>query len=116
MSARLQVLVIALHLGIAVLVLCAVTLLATLERPITPLVAGIFGTILGLAGGSGAAAAALGTALNGKSAVAPEYLLNQQQLLREGMRLVAGQDAMSDRSIVTAGDADSPVMKAPRPG
>src|SRR5437764_1318644 len=66
-SARLQVLVIAFHLGIGLAVLAAVTLLAALDKPITPVTAGIFGAVLGLAGAGGVAAATLGTALNGKS-------------------------------------------------
>jgi hypothetical protein len=98
-SARLQVVVIAMHLSIAVFVLCAVTVLAETEKPITPLVAGIFGTVLGLAGGAGAASAALGTALNGKSAVSPELLLNQQQLIERGQRLLAAQQPISEAAI-----------------
>jgi hypothetical protein len=99
------------HLVIAVLVLSAVTLLAETEKPISPLVAGIFGTVLGLAGGAGAAAAALGTALNGKSAVAPDLLANQQQIIREAQSLIAGQQPISDAARTQAAASTQPPLK-----
>jgi hypothetical protein len=109
-SGRLQVLVIGMHLLVAMVVVAAVTLLTATEKPITPLVAGIFGTVLGLAGGAGAAAAALGTALNGKSAVSPELLANQQQIIREAQSLIAGQQPISNAARTQAAVSTEPPL------
>src|SRR5436190_24122828 len=76
-SARLQTIVILAHLGVGVTVLLAVTVLTSLGKPISAFAAGIFGAVVGLAGGGAAATATLGTALNGKSAVSPELIANQ---------------------------------------
>lgn len=90
---------IALHLGVGIAVLTSVTILTALHDPITPLLAGIFGTLIGLAGGSATAAAALGSALNGKSTVDPGMIANQQQIIREGQQLIAAGTPVSQAAV-----------------
>ena len=102
MNARLQTVVIVAHLGVGVAVLAAVTTLSVLGKPISAFAAGIFGAVVGLAGGGAAATATLGTALNGKSAVSPELLANQQQIIREAQNLLAGQAPLSDAALARA--------------
>lgn len=114
-SARLQVLVIAFHLGIGLAVLAAVTLLAALDKPITPVTAGIFGAVLGLAGAGGVAAATLGSALNGKSVVSPQLLANQQQIIRESAHLLAGQEPVSTTSLERATAETLPPLQGSDP-
>lgn len=101
-SARLQVVVIALHLAVGLAVLTAVTVLAALQRPISSVIAGIFGAVLGLAGAGGVAAATLGSALNGKSAVSPELLANQQQIIRDATHLLAQQQPVESAALTRA--------------
>jgi hypothetical protein len=109
-SARLQVVVIAFHLGVGLAVLAAVTLLAALDKPVTPVTAGIFGAVLGLAGAGGVAAATLGAAVNGKSVVSPGLLANQQQIIRESAHLLASQEPVSAAALERAtGEAVPPL-------
>jgi hypothetical protein len=110
-SARLQAVVIVAHLAVGVTVLAAVTALSVLGKPITAFAAGIFGAVVGLAGGGAAATATLGTALNGKSAVSPDLLANQQQIIREAQNLLAAQAPISDAALQRATDASSPPLK-----
>lgn len=108
MNARVQAFVIGAHLAVGVAVLLAVTVLTALGKPISAFAAGIFGAVVGLAGGGAAATATLGTALNGKSAVSPELLSTQQSIIREGQRLLAAQQPLSAAAIEAADTTTQP--------
>lgn len=68
-TARGQLLVVALHALLGLSVLIAASVLTALHDPIGSTLASLFGIILGLAGAGAAAISTLGTAVNGKVAI-----------------------------------------------
>jgi hypothetical protein len=104
----MQVYVIGFHLAVGVAVLTAVTVLTALGKPISAFAAGIMGAVVGLAGGGAAATATLSTALNGKTAIQPELIANQQQTIRETSHLLAAHAPLSEAALEAASDAVSP--------
>lgn len=114
-SPKLQVVIILAHIALAFVVLLAVTLLDYAGKPITAFTAGIFGSIIGIAGGSAAAAASLGAALNGKTAVDSGLIANQQQIIREQGSYLASGAPLSEAALAAAKvatDAPLPGVKA----
>ncbi len=103
MGPKSQTGIIALHAGIGVLVIAGATVLAALHVLDAQATVAIYGAVIGLAGGSAASIAALGTTVNGKSVVTAEQAAAQSANLEAAVRYLAGARAELDSSRVAGG-------------
>jgi uncharacterized membrane protein len=95
------------HALVALVIILAASILAGLHDLDGQTVAALFGTAVGLLGGSASSLGTLYTAVNGKSVVSAEALASRETTLRETVDRLAGARAQLP--------VDAPVQPPPPP-
>ncbi len=93
MSARVAVLGSFVHAGVAMVIIIAASVLAALHDLDGQTVAALFGTAVGLLGGSASSLGTLYSAVNGKSVISNDNMGSREQTLREAVDHLAGARA-----------------------
>lgn len=117
MSSRYQLAILLLHALIAILVVSAATVLLALHDPLSPAIMGLFGAIIGLAGGSAGSLALMGQTINGKSVVSTDAMGALTGQLKATTDYLAGARQTIDASTIAGGRrvADPPPVSATPP-
>jgi hypothetical protein len=112
-----QTYVLVLHAVVAILSIAAVTVLVALHDLEAQAAVAIFGTAIGLAGGSASAVASLGASVNGKSVVSEGILERVHETVQAAVSELGRAAATGGRDAVAggrrAGDPPAPSEHAP---